>query len=172
MWLQWEKIGDVSEVMEPSLAQLFYLMSPADLLVFRQESAAVNSPPPPPPPGSVSSPLPVQSTQRSQNLQDSSGDSPVQPVLLPERHLEAVEVLRDLSRLRERFRRLGPRVAALEEGRVEERAQRSRLQELVSSRGNVVQPGLNSFTSGPSMDWFSKLNLILSVQGHRRRRAT
>ncbi|XP_075897576.1 glutamine-rich protein 2-like isoform X2 [Nelusetta ayraudi] len=127
---------------------VFYLVSPGDLLVFHQESAAVNSPPPPPPPppspppppGSVSSPLPVQSTQRSQNLQDSSGDSPVpsgsRGVPLPERHLEAVEVLRDLSRLRERFRRLGPRVAALEEGRVEERAERRRLQELVSSRGS------------------------------------
>lgn len=155
MLLKWGEIGDVSEVMEPCLAQLFYLVSPGDLLVFHQESAAANSPPPPPP-GSVSSPLPVQSTQRSQNLQDSSGESPVpsgsRGVPLPERHLEAVEVLRDLSRLRERFRRLGPRVAALEEGRAEERAERSRLQELVSSCGNVVQPGLHSFTSRPSMD--------------------
>lgn len=139
-----------------SCTVVFYLVSPGDLLVFHQESAAANSPPPPPPPGSVSSPLPVQSTQRSQNLQDSSGDSPVpsgsRGVPLPERHLEAVEVLRDLSRLRESFRRLGPRVAALEEGRAEERAERSRLQELVSSRGNVVQSGLHSLTSRPSMD--------------------
>lgn len=156
-------VGDVSEVTEQCLAQLFSAVSPGDLLVFHQESAAVNSPPPLPPPplhGSVSSPLPVQSTHRSHNLQRNSGDPPVEPVLsgsrgvpVPERHLEAAEVLRDLSRLRERFHRLGPRVAALEEGRVEGRAELSRLQELVSSRGNVAQPGLKSFTVS-SIHWF------------------
>lgn len=60
--------------------------------------------------------------------------------MLSERHQEAVEVLRDVSRLRETTRRLGPRVAALEEGRVQERAERSRLQEQLSGRGNQSVP--------------------------------
>lgn len=105
--------------------------------------------PPSPSTDRFSSPLPFQAScgasdsQLSQKLQNTPGDPPLQPVplggcseRLAERHLEAVEVLRDVSRLRKTLGSLGPRVAALEEGRVQERAERSRLQEQLSGRGN------------------------------------
>lgn len=54
-----------------------------------------------------------------------------------ERHLEALEILRDISKLRGKFSKLEARVAALEEGRVD-RVELTQLKELISNHGIVV----------------------------------
>lgn len=54
-----------------------------------------------------------------------------------ERRLEALEILRDIGKLREKFCKLEARVAALEEGKVD-RVELTQLKELISNHGIVV----------------------------------
>lgn len=119
------------------------------------QSGAVN----PPRTSGFSSPLPVQDScrpstaERSFSVQEESDsqlakDSPsvlsggrgmplAGKISSSERHLEALEILRDISKLREKFCKLEARVTALEEGKVD-RVELAQLKELISNHGIVV----------------------------------
>ncbi len=56
-----------------------------------------------------------------------------------QRHLETVEALRDIGKLKETFSKLEARVAALEEGKVDE-SQPTQLRELMENTGNLTSP--------------------------------
>lgn len=55
----------------------------------------------------------------------------------PERHLEAVEALRDISKLRDKFSKLQARVVELEEGKLDQ-SQLTRVTELITNKGSTL----------------------------------
>lgn len=128
--------------------------NPPSVLQGLVQSGAVD----PPRTSGFSSPLPVQdscrpSSERNFSVQEESDSqlSKDSPSILSgrrgvplagktsssERHLEALEILRDVSKLREKFSKLEARVTALEEGKVD-RVELTQLKELISNHGIVV----------------------------------
>lgn len=97
------------------------------------------------------SPLPVQDSCKPSTAERSFSVQEESPSILSggcgiplagktsssERHLEALEILRDISKLREKFCKLEARVMALEEGKVD-RVELTQLKELISNHGIVV----------------------------------
>lgn len=55
----------------------------------------------------------------------------------PARYLEAVEVLRDISKLREKFSKLQARVVELEEGKLDQ-SQLTHVTELITNKGSTL----------------------------------
>lgn len=55
----------------------------------------------------------------------------------PERYLEAVEALRDISKLREKFSKLQARVVQLEEGKLDQ-SQLTHVTELITNKGSTL----------------------------------
>lgn len=56
-----------------------------------------------------------------------------------EHYPEAVEALRDIGKLREKFGKLEAHVAALEEGKVDQ-SQLALLRGLITKKGNIISP--------------------------------
>lgn len=56
-----------------------------------------------------------------------------------EHYLEAVEALRDISKLREKFSKLQACVVELEEGKLDQ-SQLTRVKELITNKGTTVEP--------------------------------
>lgn len=71
-----------------------------------------------------------------------------------ERYPEAVEALRNIGKLREKFSKLEARVAALEEGK-EDQSQLTHLRELITNKGNILSPDcqVNSTSFSPRAIW-------------------
>lgn len=80
---------------------------------------------------------------RSEPLQQTTADQePVGLDLLggsrgPERYPQAVEALRDISKLREKFSRLQARVVELEEGKLDQ-SRLTHVTELITNRGSTL----------------------------------
>lgn len=61
-----------------------------------------------------------------------------------EHYLEAVEALRDISKLREKFSKLQACVVELEEGKLDQ-SQLTRVKELITHKGTTVEPFCKSY---------------------------
>lgn len=78
-----------------------------------------------------------QSLQQTTAEQEPPGLDPLGVTGGPERRLEALEALRDISKLREKFSELQARVVELEEGKLEQ-SQLTHATELITNKGSTL----------------------------------
>lgn len=85
----------------------------------------------------LDAPADRQSLQQSTAEQEPPGLDLLGVTGGPERHLEALEALRDISKLREKFSKLQARVVELEEGKLEQ-SQLTHVTELITNKGSTL----------------------------------